>query len=113
MSDVETLTRKNIPTIFKERPGEYQEVRFDINPEVHPDILCDMQTMDMVEDGSMDGLHSCHNIEHVFTHEIPVTLKNFYRVLSAGGLLCIMCPDVQAVAGPITAGYTLWPYRLA
>jgi predicted SAM-dependent methyltransferase len=97
-------SRNQIPAFFEEHLGNYQEVRFDINPDVNPDIIGDIRDLKNVEDESVDGLFSSHNIEHIFTHEIPTALQHFYRVLKPGGILCILCPDIQAVAEEVAKG---------
>ena len=38
-----------------------------------------------------------HNLEHVYAHEVPTVLEEFYRVLELGGILCLQMPDLQTV----------------
>ena len=87
----------------------WHEVRFDINPDVKPDIVGDMMDMKAVETGSMDAVYSAHNIEHVFPHQVLPVLKEFYRVLAPGGFLVITCPDIQTVAEHVAAGRLMEP----
>tara|TARA_B110000008_G_C16612067_1_gene420898 strand:+ start:309 stop:419 length:111 start_codon:yes stop_codon:yes gene_type:complete len=35
--------------------------------------------MSLVETGSVDAIYSAHNIEHVYPHEVPIVLNEFYR----------------------------------
>ena len=60
----------------------WHEVRFDIDPNMKPDIVGAMTDMSLVPTASMDALYSSHNIEHVFAHEVPIALKEFHRVLN-------------------------------
>jgi len=76
---------------------QWQEVRFDIDPAVKPDIVGAMTDMSLVATGSMDALYSSHNIEHIFAHEVPVALREFHRVLNPEGFVVITCPDLQTV----------------
>ncbi len=88
-------TKANIPKGLN--TAEWREIRFDIDPNVKPDIVGAMTDMSQVATASMDALYSSHNIEHVFAHEVPVTLKEFHRVLNPAGFVVITCPDLQTV----------------
>lgn len=77
---------------------EWEEVRFDINEKVAPDIVGTMTDLSAVADNEFDAVFSSHNIEHLFTHEVPIALKEFLRVLKPEGFLLITCPDLQSVA---------------
>ncbi len=48
--------------------------------------------------GKIPTKGSSHNIEHLYSHEVPVALKEFLRVLKPEGFLVITCPDLQSVA---------------
>lgn len=76
---------------------DWREIRLDIDPAVAPDVLSSMLDMRQVPASSMDGLYSSHNIEHLYPHEVPVALAEFYRVLKTGGVLVLTCPDLQSV----------------
>ena len=54
---------------------EWQEIRFDIDESVQPDLVGTMTDMSSVESESVDALFSSHNIEHLYPHEVPVALK--------------------------------------
>ncbi len=90
------LTLANMPKGF--RNGEWQEVRFDIDPDCRPDIVGTILDMKAVPDESMDAVYSSHNIEHVYYHEVPLVLSEFKRVLKPDGFCVIFCPDIQEVA---------------
>lgn len=75
----------------------WEEVRLDIDPDCKPDILGTMTDLSAIADNSFDAVYSSHNIEHLHPHEVPVTLKEFLRVLNDDGLLLITCPDLQVV----------------
>ena len=66
---------------FKE--DDWAEIRFDIDKNVNPDIEGTLTDMSQVETGSVDAIYSSHNIEHVYPHEVPIVLNEFYRVLKA------------------------------
>lgn len=81
---------------------QWQELRFDIDPAVRPDLVGSMLDMSAVATGSMDALFSSHNIEHLYAHEVPQALAEFRRVLNpASGFVVITCPDLQSVAALI------------
>lgn len=94
--------REKLPQPFK--GGQWREVRLDINPKVKPDIVASMTSMPMVASGSMDGVFSSHNLEHLYHHQIAEALGEFRRVMKQGGMLVITLPDLQAVAAYIADG---------
>ena len=87
--------------IFK--PGEWSEVRLDIDPEVEPDIVASITSLP-VADGSVQAVYSAHNMEHIVPHDVPVALAEFHRVLSPGGFVMIAVPDLQQAARRIADG---------
>lgn len=78
--------------------GSWSEVRFDIDPNAKPDIIGTMTDMSNVDSNSIDGIYSSHNIEHLYPHDVPTALNEFYRVLNPSGFVVITCPDLQSVA---------------
>ena len=87
---------------FQADAGE--EIRLDIDPEAEPDIVASITDMSMVPSASMDALYSSHNIEHLYTHEVPIAFREFRRVLRPGGRALIRCPDIQRVAEEVAKG---------
>ena len=88
---------------------EWEETRYDINPDVKPDILGSMLDMSEVSDNSFDAIYSSHNIEHVYPHEIRTAFSEMFRVLKDDGFLFITCPDLQAVCEEVAKGNLLKP----
>ena len=80
------------------RPGSWHEIRLDIDPAVNPDICCSMTDMAPVANDLVDAVWLSHNLEHLFRHEVPLALSEFFRVLRPQGLLLITLPDLQRVA---------------
>jgi len=106
----------------------WKEIRLDIDKNVNPDILGTLTDMKSVETGSVDAVYSSHNIVNLFPHEVPITLKEFYRVLKDDGIVVITCSDLQSVGkailedkllqtlyssplGPVTAFDILYGHR--
>jgi predicted O-linked N-acetylglucosamine transferase (SPINDLY family) len=87
------------------RTGEWQEVRLDIDPEVEPDIVSSITHMPMVADRTFDAVYSSHNLEHLYAHEVPLALSEFYRVLKPGGFALITLPDIQKIAEQVAQGH--------
>ncbi len=71
------------------------EVRLDIDPSMQPDIVASM--VDIGEVGHYEALFCSHALEHLYPHEVPVALKEFYRVLEPGGSAVIFVPDLEDV----------------
>ena len=108
--------------------SSWNEIRLDIDKNVHPDIVGTLTDMKLVESASVDALYSSHNIEHIFPHEVPIALHEFNRVLRDDGFVVITCPDLVSVceavvndqlmeplyvsdAGPISPIDILYGYR--
>jgi len=92
------------------RAPEWHEVRFDIDPHVDPDIVGTIVDMRNVPSASVDAIWSSHNIEHVYAHEVPAVLSEFFRVLRPGGFARIQTPDLQQVAERIVQGLLDEPF---
>ncbi len=93
---------EKLPEFF--RQPDWQEIRFDIDANVQPDIVGTMTDMSAVESCSMDALYSSHNIEHLFDHEVPIAFAEFLRVLKPGGFAIITCPDLQSIGQLLAEG---------
>jgi len=106
----------------------WKEIRLDIDKNVNPDIVGTLTDMKLVETGSVDAVYSSHNIEHIFPHEVPIALREFYRVLKEDGIVVVTCPDIQSAGeaiaqdklfemlydssmGPVTAHDILYGHR--
>jgi hypothetical protein len=85
------------------RTPDWKEVRLDINPAVRPDIIASITDMSAVQSGSFHALYSSHNLEHLHPHEVPLALREFFRVLHARGFALITVPDLQQVAEYVAA----------
>ncbi|MDD4927367.1 MAG: methyltransferase domain-containing protein [Methylotenera sp.] len=94
---------RNLPFPFQN--GDWDEIRYDIDPNAKPDIVGCLQDMSIIEDGSIDSIYSSHNIEHVWAFEVQAVLVEFRRVLRPDGFALILCPDILSVADAITQGY--------
>lgn len=90
----------------------WYEVRLDIDPSVNPDVVASM--LNLPEMGLFDCVYSSHNLEHVYSHEVPIALAQWKRVLKPTGYLQINVPDLeglslseevlyQSSAGPVTS----------
>ncbi|HZW13187.1 MAG TPA: methyltransferase domain-containing protein [Noviherbaspirillum sp.] len=75
----------------------WTELRLDIDERVNPDIVGTMTDISSVADASVDAIFSSHNIEHLYPHEVPLALAEFWRVLKPEGFVVITCPDLQEV----------------
>lgn len=85
------------------RGPDWREVRLDVNPKVKPDILASITDMRVIPDASYEALYSSHNLEHLHPHEVPLALKEFYRVVKPYGFVLLTVPDLQQVAEYVAA----------
>ncbi len=91
-----------LPKMFQTQ--QWREVRLDINPAVRPDILGSITDLSAVPNESVDAVYSSHNLEHIYAHEVPIALAEFYRVVKPGGFALITLPDIQRVAEFVAQG---------
>ena len=106
----------------------WSEFRYDIDESVKPDYVGSMTDIGVISSGSFDAVFSSHNIEHLYAHEVPVALSEFYRILNDQGVAVLTCPDLKSVcelvaqdklteqaylspAGPITPLDILYGHR--
>ena len=87
----------------------WNEIRFDIDENVNPDIVGTLTDMNSVETASFDAIYSSHNIEHLFPHEVPLALNEFNRVLKDDGIVVLKCPDLQQVCEAVANDKLLEP----
>ena len=87
----------NISNLIEFNNNNWNEIRFDIDKNVNPDILGTLTDMKLVKTASIDALYSAYNIDHIYVREVPIALKEFYRVLKDDGMVVIKCPDLQTV----------------
>jgi ubiquinone/menaquinone biosynthesis C-methylase UbiE len=76
----------------------YGCVRLDIDPGSNPDIVGTMVDLGMIRDEMYSVVYCSHSLEHLYPHDVPRALAEFYRVLKKGGKLVILVPDLQDVA---------------
>jgi SAM-dependent methyltransferase len=107
---------------------EWQEIRYDIDPDVNPDVIGNINDLSAFGAQEIDAIYCAHNIEHLYIHDMYEALKEFHRVLRPEGHLYIICPDIQTLgryiaeghmeaevyhseAGPISVADLLWGYK--
>jgi Methyltransferase domain len=84
------------------RADYWQEVRFDIDPHVKPDIVGSITDMSkLIQSQSFESVWSSHSLEHLYAHEVPGALGEFRRILKASGFALITSPDIESIASMI------------
>lgn len=86
------------------RNDGWEEVRFDLEAELEPDIVGDMCDMHMIDDESFDAIWTSHTLEHVYPHQVTTTLNEFFRVLKKGAHALVTMPNIQKVAAEVAKG---------
>ena len=100
---------QNKSSCFGFNNDNWKEIRLDFDKNVNPDVVGTLTDMKSVETGSVDAVYSSHNIEHIFPHEVPIVLREFYRVLKEDGIVVITCSDLQSVGEAIAQDKLLEP----
>lgn len=72
-------------------------INLDIDPRVTPDVVGDARAMPQFADETFSEIYASHLLEHFFEHEVIPTLNEWNRLLTPGGSLIIIVPDVQKV----------------
>ena len=83
-----------LPPMF----ADWRELRVDIDAKVAPDILADVTDLSAIESGSVDAVWSAHCLEHLYLYEVGTAIAEVYRILADDGFLCVIVPDLQAIA---------------
>jgi SAM-dependent methyltransferase len=83
-----------LPAMFK----EWRELRIDSNADVAPDLLADVTDLSAIESGSADAVWSAHCLEHLYLYQVGKAITEAYRILTDDGFLCLIVPDLQAIA---------------
>lgn len=60
-----------------------------------PDVFCDASNLHIYPDNVFDEIRSSHVLEHIHQSKTILTIKEWYRVLKAGGQLRIIVPDLN------------------
>ena len=102
---------RRLPAFFNN--GHWEEIRFDINPAVSPDVIGSMTDMSAISDASIDGLWSAHNLEHLHSFEVPTALAEFRRVLRNDGFVLVTVPNLRAIARQIANDHLEAPLYVA
>ena len=100
-------TKQNATEGF--RTAAWDEVRFDIDVAVAPDIVGSIVDMHMIASRSVDAIYSSHNIEHLYPHEVPAAFREFHRVLNDDGFVVITCPDLRSVCAMVADNLLMEP----
>lgn len=61
--------------------------------EMKPDVVSDVQKLDVFGSASMDFAYSSHVLEHISFNDVPATLKEWWRTVKPGGHLILYLPD--------------------
>lgn len=80
------------------RSQEWHQIRLDASTEVSPDILAELTNMYGVASNSVDAVYSSHSLEHLYPHEIPRAISEFFRVLKPGGFVLINTPNLKSAS---------------
>lgn len=72
-------------------------VNVDIRPLPGVDIITDIHNLSYFNNEKVELIYCSHVLEHIPRHEYKEVLKNWFDVLSHGGILRLAVPDIEAV----------------
>ena len=89
----------SLPAYF----SDWKQLRVDVDPSVEPDIVADLTDLSSIPDNHADAVWASHCIEHLYEHQVMTALSEFRRVVRDDGFVCVIVPDLQAVANYVAA----------
>jgi hypothetical protein len=89
----------SLPAYF----NDWKQLRVDVDPSVEPDIVADLTDLSPIPDSHADAVWASHCIEHLYEHQVMTALNEFRRVVRDDGFVCVIVPDLQAVANYVAA----------
>ena len=87
-------TQSRLPAMF----ADWREFRVDVDPGAVPDLVADITDLSAIKSGTVDAVWSAHCIEHLYLHQVGKALTEVHRILADDGFLCLIVPDLQAIA---------------
>jgi len=67
-------------------------INIDLRKTTATDVVCNIRKLPY-PDNSIELIENYHVIEHLPRHDLPKALKEWFRVISPGGVLIVECPD--------------------
>jgi predicted SAM-dependent methyltransferase len=78
-------------------------INIDMRPEVAPDVVGDITSINSTYDNEVELIYACHVLEHFPLEPFPFqpktyfdVLRDWYAALKPGGVLRLAVPDLQA-----------------
>lgn len=72
-------------------------VNVDIRPDVEPDVIDNIFTLEKFKNNSVNLIYACHVLEHLDRKESKLALKRWFDILKPNGLVRIAVPDIEKV----------------
>lgn len=72
-------------------------IQVDFEPGVNIDVVSDISSLPMFEDGSVDEIYSSHSFEYFDAHQAASVLQEWRRILRKGGSLFLSVPDFDSL----------------
>ena len=83
---------------------DWKQELLDIDPAVHPDIVCDAKEMHTIKK-KYDAVYCSHTLEHFYRHDVPRVLSGFLHVLNDKGFAHISVPDITSLMECMLKGH--------
>ncbi len=84
--------------------GDWDEIRLDIDPQAAAHLTGSIVDMSgLIAAQSFDAVWSSHSLEHLYAHEVPRALSEFFRILKPDGFALVSSPDLETVAALVAA----------
>lgn len=84
--------------------AEWQEVRMDNRVQAKPDIVGNITSMPMIGKEEYQGVFLPHILSRYYAHQVPIALRELFRILKIGGTALISVPDIQKIAEFVAKG---------
>ncbi len=83
---------------------EFEEVSFDIDQKLNPDIVGDILNLDVFPEKSIDVVWLSHTLEHLYKTDVVDVLKNINRIIKKDGVGIIIVPNLKEISSYIATG---------
>jgi len=87
-------TQSRLPAMF----ADWREFRVDVDPGAVPDLVADITDLSAINHATVDPVWPAHCIQHLSLHLVGKALTEVHRSLADDGFLCLIVPDLQAMA---------------
>lgn len=93
--------------------GDLQEISFDADASLKPDIIGDILKLDKIKTQTVDVIWASHILEHLHTMQVPDVLSNINRIIKQDGIAILNVPNIKEISKELSKGYIHKPVYIS